>query len=386
MPSFLHLHSHTHKSNKNKSIDNHVHNNNSVSSINSINNDSTSNNYNNKTLKIHKPRTTSISSQQTTSSTNSYFSSSSNLSPTISNSETNNSTLNSIDEDIINEFSSMELPNDTELFEICKSNNIDELNNLELPILNNYISEDSIEKLDEGSSGSIIKVKSKSNKKNYVIKIFKSKQSLINSQSIISPNSSTFSNSSIYSINKINKSNNNKISTDSNNNYKNILPNLCNLNLNFNSKSSRSPIKAAIKSTSVLTLNKTISNSSFKTLKSNEIDGNDCKTNEDEPDDNKNKSIVRPMYTFDTLNEYLILSKLKSKYITPVYGLFKFENNENEDNKDANENENDNDNICIMLDFYKNSDLLRLITGIRKKNLNTSPVFKDIIFSNLYQD
>lgn len=74
-------------------------------------------------------------------------------------------------------------------------------------------------------------------------------------------------------------------------------------------------------------------------------------------------------YIFDSINEYLIMKKLNYKNIAKSYGIYKF-------NKDK-------INLCIVLDYYKFSDILTLISSTIKKNLMIDNFFNELIFNQL---
>ncbi|KAG0680395.1 hypothetical protein C6P42_004973, partial [Pichia californica] len=365
---------------------------------------------------------------------------------------------NSINE-ILDGFINLKKPNLDELIDICQFNDIKRLNELDLSILSDFMVQDSIEKIDEGSSGSILKMKNKFDRKLYVVKLLKSKNDLnftpkslksssISSTSSISSVSMKFSSSRSSShsyINndnlKVNKSTNfqsdeqyksSSSPSSSSSWYPSILPNL--------TLSPRSPNNIMTSSISKLNLNSTVqnpsiesnndnrSNTSFTTVQLN--DSEKAETNNDINNSNNNnnkneevekeegKDIIKPMYTFDTLNEYLILCKLDSKYVTKVYGLFRYKskNESKETSKEIFKTESketlsnlsssnsstslstisttttttrttnssvNSIDICFVLDYFINLDLLNLLTNIRKKNIVTSQLFKDSIFYQL---
>lgn len=379
-------------------------------------------------------RTSSVSSTQTTISSNSYYS--------VNNSSIAEST--DIDEDLRccrNTLSSNE-----EIEHVCKCNDPLKLNSMKMPDIQEVIRRDTIVKLDEGSSGSILKAMTKLSKKTYVVKVFKTTE-LPHTHSVSKPISRTHSTSSspttsvslstvsgystpstvspmspavpTHSINmtksnSIGMNRSNSISMikrkpSVNNSLNNNMSSANALNAlnsgmnNFNLKSS-----AQIPTSNINPTNHTpLSIAGVRSTPSSITSG----TNELNIDSNyivndNNEASIRPLYTFDTLNEFLILNKLKSKYVTPVHGLFKCLQDDNAmstmvdsnllDSLDTVENNEEDVNkpievdprpirVCIVLDYYTNSDLLRLITSIRKGNIKTTPIFKDYIFMQLVQ-
>ncbi|GAV27866.1 hypothetical protein PMKS-001334 [Pichia membranifaciens] len=309
--------------------------------------------------KSSRKRTQSVSSQRTVSSASSSYSFSS--SPQAQHAEPA--------ADL-----SLKQPDRDELLKVCKANDPGKLNNLDIPYLSEYFIMDTIEALDEGSSGSILKAKKtavfKGQRYSPVLSAYRSPSRLV------SQSSSKLS-SSMQS-------------------------------LSLDSPRSRS-------------------NSSFKTFKPMNRQGEDenMKSGEREKEGEENegeeneeaKPVIRPMYTFDSLNEYLILASMKSKHISSVHGLFRYGVEHNDDTKEDEDDHREDDggsfysmegndiddsvksfdeqnpvelnsepiDVCLLLDYYSNSDLLRLTTGMRKKNIAASSLFKDAIFAQLVQ-
>lgn len=391
--------------------------------------------------KSSRKRTQSFSSQRTVSSASSSYSFSS--SPQTQHTEPA--------ADLI-----FKQPNRDELLKVCKTNDPGKLNNLDIPYLSEYILMDTIESLDEGSSGSILKAKSRTNRKSYVVKLLKSEVMMGKSKESSSISSSHISTTDFHGSNlsgsaslsrthshvNVERSGSSITTTTAtptnirspqptetpafkNQRYSPIL-----------SAAYRSPSRLVSPSSSKLSSSmqslsldstRSRSNSSFKTFKPMNKQGEDenkkgreqGKDGEDyEGEENEEaKPILRPMYTFDSLNEYLILASLKSKHVSSVHGLFRYgvEHNDDAEADEDDDGEDDdgsfysmdgndiNDNVkssdeqnpvelnsepidvCLLLDYYSNSDLLRLTTGIRKKNISTSPLFKDAIFAQLVQ-
>ena len=256
-----------------------------------------------------------------------------------------------------NDNGDLHIPNKSydEILEVCNSNNISRLNSLNLPNLKKFTNNDSIVKLDEGSSGIIFKVKLKIDRKSYVFKLMKSEEDVIIGDELESkPLSRSSSNKSNNNrLNLLTKSISN-ISINSTNNLENISP--------------------------------------LKNHHNNNID--------DENNDNKIiEKKIKPDYTFNTLNEYLIISKFKTKHIIESYGLFRYIEDEVLDYNDTESIDSEissNDdhpqifdnkpiNIGILIDYHQNGDLLKLITNIRKKNLIISNNLKDFIMLQLVE-
>lgn len=374
-----------------------------------------------------RKRTQSTSSQRTTSSTSSYYS----LAPS-SSPAAHQHTEPAVELKI-------KQPNREEVLKVCRSNDSGKLNSLDIPYLSEFMLLDSIETLDEGSSGSILKMKSKINRKSYVVKLLKSEMTTVK-------NKDSKSTSTMYtplpdqagstSLSRTHSHvNSEKSGASVSNSASNIRSPQLAESPTFKAQryspslpsAYRSPSR--LKSSSSTKLSSNMQNLSLDVPRSGS--SSSCKTckpvvdKEEEGIEHSNGIIVKPTYTFDSLNEYLIMSGLKSKYVSTVYGLFRYgrENAEEkvsledgkEDEKEdggedlvsicscnCGENEdNDNDtapneqnpvelnseplDVCLLLDFYPNSDLLRLTTGIRKKNIATSALFKDAIFVQLVQ-
>lgn len=365
-----------------------------------------------------------------------------------------------------NEFSSIIQPDRNEVIKAWESNDPVKLNVLLIPNLSDYIILDSVEPLDEGSSGSILKVKSKSSRKWYVAKVLKShkedkKDTLSSSNSGSISISASHSTSTATSMSRSRSASSFTTHLNDNSQLKSTnnqppastinTPTTFNASTSPNSTTIRSPKIADITTTnytsqrysSMLTssyrsssnilntnttshnntsninnakLNSNMQNLSLELTKSRSKSTSSYKQptlidNETYESSNINtEPKIRPYYVFDTLNEYLILSSMKSKYCTPVYGIFKpikqkivedviqesdnesISSGEDEEDmfKDATDTlaiqlNNDPIDVCLLLDYYSNSDLLHLTTGIRKKNIVTSPLFKDSLFAQLVQ-
>lgn len=214
-----------------------------------------------------------------------------------------------------------------ELDSICFTNNVRRLNCLNLPQVHGFISEDYKVKLQEGSSGLILKVRSKVDQRYYVIKVL--------SHACIAQK------------------------------------------------------KSSEHSSTVMTNIKSSTSLSTSTIRTPGIQGNSCVSISrihSHLSIERNLT-VKEMYTLDSLNEYMILRKLNSKYVTPVYGLFRYDERTRIDGVESRSNSSGDHekplNLCIMLDYYQYSDLLHLITDIRKSNIHVSSLFKDSIFSQL---
>lgn len=266
-------------------------------------------------------------------------------------------------------------PRREEIIEAAIMNDPRKLNALSLPEASEYIIEGSSMKLEEGSSGIISKIKLKQNRSSYVIKIMKSEMKVEtkNEETLALTISKTRSNASvtttaakrINSITSISRSSSYTTPVTSS-----------------PSQFHYSPLRAMTTAKSPMIT---------KSVK----EGGEC--------------VIRPYYTFDTLNEYLTLSKLQTKYVTPVHAILRMRMSSNEtdavdssgdsvysfDSTSFEEEEEgqsapqsyemDPINVCLLFDYYPNSDLLHLVTMIRRRNLQTSSIFKDSLFSQLVQ-
>lgn len=293
---------------------------------------------------------------------------------------------------------SQPLSND-ELVKICHSNNCTKLNLLSIPLIDNYIIPDSKIKLDEGSSGLILKTKLMSSKKTCVVKVLKSEVSLKKtprSSTNDTANKNILTLSRSNSLHTPNRHRNNSLSSS----YMQSFPmQKSNSAIHMREKS----ISNARHSLSTNGMEKLCISSKDISSQSN-LSIQTCNTTGEASDD----IVIRPLYAFDALNEYLILSKLKTKYSTPVYGLFRYSSRSRRNSSDSSdldsyhslhsneENEVEEEeqpigfdsdplNVCMILDYYQHSDLLNLCTCIRKQKVSTSPTFKDGIFMQLVQ-
>lgn len=389
--------------------------------------------------KSSRKRTQSVSSQRTVSSASSSYSFSS--SPQAQHAEPA--------ADL-----SIKQPDRDELLKVCKANDPGKLNNLDIPYLSEYFIMDTIEALDEGSSGSILKAKSKINRKSYVVKLLKSEVMMgkskesssfsSNHHSEFHGNNLSGSTSLLRTHSHINVERSGSGVTTTTAAPTNIRSPQPAETAVFKgqryspvlSAAYRSPSRLASQSTSKLSSSmqslsldspRSRSNSSFKTFKPMNRQGEDenrksgergREGEENEGQENEEvKPVIRPMYTFDSLNEYLILASMKSKHISSVHGLFRYGVEHNDDAKEDEDDDREDDDesfysmegndiddsvkssdgqnpvelnsepidVCLLLDYYSNSDLLRLTTGMRKKNIAASLLFKDAIFAQLVQ-
>jgi serine/threonine protein kinase len=336
-----------------------------------------------------RDRATSVSSQITTASTTSHYSTTTSMISTTTTT-TNISYIDNVEEDI-------EQPDLDEVLLICKTNNALKLNDLIIPELTEIIVSDSIRQLTEGSSGSILLAKSKISRRTYVIKLLKSYKNL---QENVNENlKSTSTSVSTLTMTRSHSMKKTSSSTSSS-------P-LLNLNINKSNFTSQLKRQPSLINNHINTVNNGIQNLEINKLA--------LSSNNNSSVEELDK-VVKPMYTFDSLNEYLILNKLNTKYVTPVYGLLRYNYNNDNPNHNTNASLNNKNNnneeiesissiesnenilnnslteiisspidICLMFDYYNNSDLLRLITSIRKKNITVSPLFKDFIFNQLVQ-
>ena len=327
-------------------------------------------------------------------------------------------------------------PQREDMVNVCTSNDPVKLNSLPLPEVWECVIPGSLTKLEEGSSGIISKIKLKHNRTTYVVKIMKSELDLVTVKKDEVPLAlaKTKSNISITSNN-----NSPALTPQTNNGMKNIYTisrsssNTTAVSVSYFTHHNRSPsnlgtsTSAAIpsckevgKSLSNLTIASTTRISRSSSLKKTVSELEDL-TN----------TIIRPQYTFDTLNEYLTISKLDTKYVTRVHAILRMSstsNNANEVTEQQHKHDDEsiyyecNDivdiddvnsinscdsaslslqeprtestpfpyskdpvNICLLFDYYPHSDLLHLITSIRRRNVKISPIFKDSLFTQLVQ-
>lgn len=242
------------------------------------------------------------------------------------------------------------------LLEVARSNDQGQLSRLDLPILEDFISEESLSKVDEGSGGSVVKVKCSLNRQTVIVKVLK--------QYTHFPSKSDKSTASEASI-----INNLGISTQS----------------TLSKNTTNSPIvekQYSYSSHGIRVERSHLSSvSSVDSLSSSEVISSSHTAKQlEEPLFRK-----KDEYIFDSLNEYLIMRKLNSKFSTPVYGLFTTDNHHQLDSISEEEETLFDRSLCFMMDYYPDLDLLHVLSTLRKLAITVSLQFKDIIFHQVAQ-
>lgn len=215
----------------------------------------------------------------------------------------------------------------TDVLEVAVANSGEKMASLAVPALVEYVATDSMVQLDEGTGGAIMKVRCLENRQSVIVKVLKR---FIEASPVKRDGSDISAISS--SINGMSISRSHSI------------------------KSVRHPLAKKSSSCSLSTL------SSATDLFSNDVI-------QLEP-----KRKAKLNYPFDSLNEYMIMKKAQSVHIAPVYALL-----------NSIDEEDGLPNLCLMMDLYQDSDLLSLLTKVRKLSIPISSHLKDEMFLQVIQ-
>lgn len=232
-----------------------------------------------------------------------------------------------------------------DVLEVAKENSGEKLIDLAVPELNKYVSMDNNVKLDEGNGGSILKVRCLQNRQSVIIKLLKRFSEIVAPIQKKGDNNHSDASMISSSLNGISISRSHSIHGAR---VEPRAPKHCS---SFSSSSS--------------------SSTSLSTLSSvNEVGSTySCDVIQLEPERREKSN-----YTFDSLNEYLIMKRVESVHIAPVYALLNLVN------------ESDGlPNLCLMMDLYQDSDLLSLLTRIRKRSVPITSQLKDEMFLQIVQ-